>query len=74
MNRLSRRCFQIEFLYLSPQPVLTSHDVVAGGLVLILAALLEGGEIMLDGVEVGKIGREKQQGRARRWDELHCFG
>jgi len=60
MNRLSRRCFQIGFLYLSPQSVLASHDVVARGLVLILAALLKGGKIMLDGIEVGRIGREKQ--------------
>ena len=42
-----------------PQSVLASHDVAAGGLVLIIAALLEGGEIMLDGVEVCRKGREK---------------
>jgi len=54
--------------------VIVSHDVVDGGLVLILAALLEGREIMLDGVEVGSIGRKKQQGCARRRDELRRFG
>lgn len=69
MDHLSRRCFQIGFLYLSPQPVLASHDVLAGGLVLILTALREGGEIILDGVQGGRIGREKQQGRTRRCDE-----
>ena len=61
-------------LWLSPQSLIVSHDVVEGGLVVILPALLEGSEIMLDGVEVGRIGREKEQGRASRCDELRGFG
>ena len=54
--------------------MIASHDVLEGGVILILAAFLEGGEIMLDGVEVGRIGRENQQGRASRCDELRRFG
>ena len=54
--------------------MIASHDVVEGGLFLILPALLEGGEVMLDGIEVWRIGCEKQQGRASGRDELRRFG
>lgn len=36
-------------LWLSPQSLIGLDDVVEGGLFLILPALLEGGEVMLDG-------------------------
>ena len=49
-------------------------DVVEGGLLLIFSALLQGGEVLLDGVEVGGIWREEQQGRAGVLDELRRFG
>ena len=54
--------------------MIAAHDVVAGGLVLALAALRDGGEIMLDGVESGRIAHEKQQGRTRPCDEVHHSG
>ena len=46
------------------------HDVVEGGLVLILAALLEGGEVMLNGIEVGRVRRQEEQRNAGGGDEL----
>ncbi len=49
-------------------------DVVEGGLVVILPSFLEGSEIMFDRVQVWRIRGEKQQGRARRRDELRRVG
>ena len=65
--RLERKLGQ---LWLSPQSVIASHDVVEGGLVLILAALLEGGEVMLNGVEIGRVRRQEQQRGTGDGDEL----
>ena len=49
------------------------HNVVEGGLLLILPAFLEGGEIMFDRVQIWRIRREEQQGRACLLDEPRRF-
>lgn len=54
--------------------MIASHDVVEGGLVLILPALLESGEVMLNGVEVGRVRRQEEQRGAGGGDELRRLG
>ena len=48
------------------------YNVVEGGLLLILSAFLEDGELMFNGVQIWGIGREEQQGCACLGDEPRC--
>ena len=59
-------------LWLSLSPVIGFYNVVEGGLLLILSAFLEDGELMFNGVQIWGIGREEQQGCACLGDEPRC--